>query len=113
MDKETKKMKKMFFRNIDKIRGGAIKVSKKWGFKTTISITVLDALINNSKLKQNGDNKDLHKFIDDYNNVILDLLNVCKSACKKMGVKNISYNFCDNCVGIIKSNFEKGLKQAA
>jgi len=80
MDKNIKKVKRMVYRNLDKIYSTSKSIIRSYGYKM-IPMSLVKELIENSKLKPN--NEIPQEFIENYNAVLDVLYKTCNDNATK------------------------------
>ena len=102
--KHGKEEKKTVFKNLDRIYKTSRDIAKKWN-STTIPLTSLRYIINESKPSINTGHKQLDIFMIRYNNMLDSLYNGCESIAKKMDSKSIPLTDLKKGLDIIKNGF--------
>lgn len=109
MTRYDRKKRRMVFKRLNQIERACKKTSKDWGRKD-IALATLKNNIDLGKLKITDENKEIHEWIKNFNNVLDSIYATCHEAYKKLKANGIAFNYLSMCIVIVKNNYNKGLK---
>jgi glutathionylspermidine synthase len=101
-----KKIKQLVLKHLNMIYSQSVKISKSFDQKA-ISPVVLEEVINLNRLKKTEENKNIHKFVDQYNDMLDKLYENCTTYIERIQADKVSFAFLKVSIDVLKKEIFK------